>query len=107
VGAYTEGLFGAKHGWLPGDLNKGRVDLFFLLLGGELLPPHPDPDPDPDFNPDPKLRVSRQLLLQPASSAACIPCGEPVTAAWLVNNHADVVVETSFLLLGGELAFWG
>ena len=35
VGSYTEGLFGAKHGWLPGDLNKGRVDLFFLLLGGE------------------------------------------------------------------------
>ena len=35
VGAYTKGVAGAKHGWLPGDLNKGRVDLFFLLLGGE------------------------------------------------------------------------
>ena len=37
VGAYTQGVAGAKHGWLPSDLNKGRVDLFFLLLGGEFL----------------------------------------------------------------------
>ena len=35
VGAYTQGVAGAKHGWLPDDLNKGRVDLFFLLLAGE------------------------------------------------------------------------
>ena len=38
VGAYTTGLAGAKHGWLPNDLNKGRVDLFFLLLGGASTP---------------------------------------------------------------------
>ena len=37
VGAYTTGVAGAKHGWLPNDLNEGRVDLFFLLLGGEAL----------------------------------------------------------------------
>ena len=36
VGAYTQGVAGAKHGWLPDDLNKGRVDLFFLLLAGEV-----------------------------------------------------------------------
>lgn len=37
VGAYTTGVAGAKHGWLPNDLSEGRVDLFFLLLGGEAL----------------------------------------------------------------------
>ena len=34
VGAYTKGVAGAPDGWLPDDLNEGRVDLFFLLLAG-------------------------------------------------------------------------
>ena len=25
---------GGKHGWLPDDLNNGRLDLFFLFLAG-------------------------------------------------------------------------
>lgn len=29
---------GGKHGWLPDDLNNGRLDLFFLFLAGLLLP---------------------------------------------------------------------
>ena len=34
VGRYSVGLGGANSGWLPNDLNYGRVDLFFLLLAG-------------------------------------------------------------------------
>ena len=26
---------GGKHGWLPDDLNNGRLDLFFLFLAGQ------------------------------------------------------------------------
>jgi len=29
---------GNRHGWLPDDLNNGRLDLFFLFLAG---PSHP------------------------------------------------------------------
>lgn len=32
--ARSVGVGGAKQGWLPNDLNKGRVDLFFLTLAG-------------------------------------------------------------------------
>lgn len=39
VGRYTAGLGGAPRGWLPSDLNHGRVDLFFLLLAGSPPPP--------------------------------------------------------------------
>lgn len=28
---------GGKHGWLPDDLNNGRLDLFFLFLAGLLM----------------------------------------------------------------------
>lgn len=37
VGRWSVGIAGAKHGWLPNDLNHGRVDLFFLLLAGLML----------------------------------------------------------------------
>ncbi len=26
---------GNRHGWLPDDLNNGRLDLFFLFLAGQ------------------------------------------------------------------------
>lgn len=26
---------GGRQGWLPDDLNLGRLDLFFLFLGGQ------------------------------------------------------------------------
>lgn len=26
---------GGRHGWLPDDLNNGRLDLFFLFLAGQ------------------------------------------------------------------------
>lgn len=29
---------GNKHGWLPDDLNNGRLDLFFLFLAGQPRP---------------------------------------------------------------------
>lgn len=46
VGRFSVGVAGAKRGWLPNDLNHGRVDLFFLLLAGahrssSLSPPLP------------------------------------------------------------------
>ena len=30
---------GSRHGWLPDDLNNGRLDLFFLFLAGQRLNP--------------------------------------------------------------------
>ncbi len=29
---------GNRHGWLPDDLNNGRLDLFFLFLAGQSHP---------------------------------------------------------------------
>lgn len=37
VGRFSVGLPGAPDGWLPNDLNYGRVDLFFLLLAGLMV----------------------------------------------------------------------
>lgn len=34
VGRFSVGLPGTPDGWLPNDLNHGRMDLFFLLLAG-------------------------------------------------------------------------
>ena len=34
VGRYSVGTPGAPRGWLPDDLNRGRVDFFFLFLAG-------------------------------------------------------------------------
>ena len=37
VGAVTARLgYSGGQGWLPKDMNHGRLDLFFLLLAGEL-----------------------------------------------------------------------
>lgn len=37
ISAWTDST--KRHGWLPQDLNHGRLDLFFLFLAGAPPPP--------------------------------------------------------------------